>query len=121
MVHRSYIIPGLSAFIDSSVLSQYAPTSMKRILGATAATLYLKKNESKIDALLTAFNIINSDLMVDIEVARDILKTEIGKVGFMRITFPILGDIDFTSEDVDALYKNMISVSQPTPSIPVLS
>jgi hypothetical protein len=49
---------------------------MKRILGAGAVTLYLRANDAKIDALLNSLGIISSDNMVNIELARDILKTD---------------------------------------------
>lgn len=118
MVHKSNIIPGLSKFIDSDILSQYPPTSVKRIVGAGAAALFLKNNESKIYSLLNSLGIAKEDNMIDIESARDILKSEISKAGFMRISFPVIGDVDFTSEDIDTLYKYIISVNQSAQSMP---
>jgi hypothetical protein len=118
MVHKSNIIPGLSKFIDSDILSQYPPTSVKRIVGAGAAALFLKNNESKIYSLLNGLGIAKEDNMIDIESARDILKSEISKAGFMRISFPVIGDVDFTSEDIDTLYRYIISINQPAQSMP---
>jgi hypothetical protein len=118
MVHKSNIIPGLSKFIDSDILSQYPPTSVKRIIGAGAAALFLKNNESKIYSLLNGLGIAKEDNMIDIESARDILKSEISKAGFMRISFPVIGDVDFTSEDIDTLYRYIISINQPAQSMP---
>jgi hypothetical protein len=118
MVHKSNIIPGLSKFIDSDILSQYSPTSVKRIVGAGAAALFLKNNESKIYSLLNSLGIAKEDNMIDIESARDILKSEISKAGFMRISFPVIGDVDFTSEDIDTLYRYIISINQPAQSMP---
>jgi hypothetical protein len=118
MVHKSNIIPGLSKFIDSDILSQYPPTSVKRIIGAGAAALFLKNNESKIYSLLNSLGIAKEDNMIDIESARDILKSEISKAGFMRISFPVIGDVDFTSEDIDTLYRYIISINQPAQSMP---
>ena len=40
-------------------------------------------------------------------------KNEISKAGFMRIHFPIIGDVDFTPDDIDALYKCITAVSAP--------
>ena len=118
MVHKNNIIPGLSKFIDNDILSQYPPTSMKRIIGAGAAALFLKNNQNKIHSLLDALGIMSDDNMIDIESARDILKSEISKVGFMRITFPVIGDVDFTPDDIDKLYRYMISVDQPAQLTP---
>jgi hypothetical protein len=118
MVHKSNIIPGLSKFIDSDILSQYSPTSVKRIVGAGAAALFLKNNESKIYSLLNSLGIAKEDNMIDIESARDILKSEISKAGFMRISFPVIGDVDFTSEDIDTLYRYIISINQSAQSTP---
>jgi hypothetical protein len=115
MVHKETIIPGLSSFIDNNILSQYPPTSMKRILGAGATALFLNANAPKIDTLLNALGLINSENLVNIEIARDILKNEISKAGFMRISFPIIGNVDFTADDVDALYRSIISINQPAP------
>lgn len=118
MVHKTSIIPGLSKFIDSDILSQYPPTSMKRIIGAGAAALFLKHNEAKIYGMLNSLGIVNTENMIDIESARDVLKTEIAKAGFMRITFPVIGDVDFTADDIDTLYRNILSVNQPVQSTP---
>jgi hypothetical protein len=118
MVHKTSIIPGLSKFIDSDILSQYPPTSMKRIAGAVAASLFLKNNEGKICNILGSLGLLTSENMIDIESARDVLKAEISKAGFMRITFPVLGDIDFTAEDMDVLYRNILAVNQPAQSTP---
>lgn len=109
MVHKSKIIPGLSQFVDNNILAQYPPTSMKRILCAGGIALYLNKGEVLIDALLSnpmisALGVSTPDGMINIELLRDTLKKEIAKAGYMRISFPILGDIDFTLEDVDSLY-----------------
>jgi hypothetical protein len=113
MVHKSSVVPGLSRFIDESVLSHYPPTSMKRILMAGAVSLYLKQNEGLVDTLtsnplFTALGVVDSSGMIDLDKIRDVLKTEIKKAGFVRLTVPFAGDIDFTLDDVDLLYR-MIS------------
>lgn len=119
MIHKSNIIPGLSKFIDTDILSQYPPTSMKRIFGAGAAALFLKNNEAKIDSILSTLGLISQDNMVNIESMRDILKSEISKAGFMRMSLPMIGDIDFNSDDIDNLYKYIVSINQqPIQSMP---
>ena len=120
MVHKTSLIPGLSKFIDSSILAQYPPTSMKRIIGAGALSLYLNQSNGSIDNFLSALGLVSDDNMVKLESARDVLKNEITKAGFMRIHFPILGDVDFTSEDVDKLYQDILSIDAAvsTSSIP---
>ena len=45
--------------------------------------------------------------MIDIDTIKDVLKSEINKAGFMRLSIPMIGDIDFTSEDIDALYRDI--------------
>ena len=110
MVHKSSLLPGISKFIDESVLSHYPATSMKRILMAGAVSLYLKQNEGIVDTitnnpLFSSLGVVHDNGMVDIDSVRDTLKSEIKKVGFMRLSLPMIGDIDFTTEDVDALYK----------------
>lgn len=121
MVHKSNIIPGLSRFIDDNILSHYPPTSMKRILMAGAVSLYLKQNEGLIDSitsnpLLKGLGVAREDGMIDIESLRDTLKKEIEKAGYMRVSIPVVGDIDFTTEDVDSLYK-CISEYSNTPKL----
>jgi hypothetical protein len=116
MVHKSAIIPGLSTFIDNSILAQYPPNSMKRILGAGAISLFLNQNTNVIDNLLAnpmvkSLNIVNDHGMINLELLRDYLKTEINKVGFMRITLPLLGEIDFVADDVDMLYSDIVAAS----------
>jgi hypothetical protein len=121
MVHKADIIPGLSRFIDVHILSQYPPTSLKRIAAAGAIALYLKRNTSIVDVIInnpiiSGLGIANPEGMVDIEILRDVYKNEINKAGYLRINFPMLGDIDFTPEDVDALYKCIMEISPPPPS-----
>ena len=119
MVHKSSLIPGLSKFIDESVLAHYPPTSMKRIVMAGAVSLYIKKNEGIVDTLTSnpLFNglgVIHDNGMVDLEPVKDILKSEIRKAGFMRLSIPVVGDVDFTTEDVDALYRYIIEANTQT-------
>jgi hypothetical protein len=125
MVHKSSFIPGLSKFIDESVLSHYPANSMKRILMAGAVSLYLKQNENIVDTLasnplFTGLGVMGTDGNVNIEVLRDALKGEINKAGYMRLSIPFIGDIDFTPEDVDTLYKYIVE-SDPNNSKPALS
>lgn len=122
MVHKTDIIPGLSKFIDESVLSHYPPTSLKRIAAAGAFAIYLKRNTSIVDTivsnpLFSGLGVVTSDGMVDLELLRDIYKEEITKAGFLRIHFPILGDVDFTKDDVDTLYRNIVAISTPPTSM----
>jgi hypothetical protein len=109
-VHKSSLIPGISKFIDQNILSHYPPTSMKRVLMAGAVSLYLKQSEGMVDLLssnplFTSLGVASSEGMIDIDVVRDTLKQEISRAGFMRITVPFIGDIDFTPADVDTLHK----------------
>jgi hypothetical protein len=122
MVHKTYIIPGLSSFIDKTILAQYAPTSLKRILASGAIAIYLHQNTGLIDQILTnplfsGLHLSDESGMVNIELIRDTLKSEISKVGFMRIKFPILGDVDFVAEDVDSLYTSIMTISNAPHSI----
>ena len=134
MVHKSSLIPGFSKFIDENILAHYPATSMKRILMAGAVSLYLKQGEGLVNILLsnpliTTLGVTKSDGMIDVETIRDTLKYEINKAGFMRVTFPMVGDIDFTAEDIDALYKFIVetntqvnTITNPIkPTLPTIS
>lgn len=119
MVHKSSVIPGISKFIDENVLAHYPATSMKRIIMAGAVSLYLKQNEGIVDTLtsnplFTGLGVIHDNGMIDINPIRDALKSEISKAGFMRISIPFVGDVDFTSEDVDSLYKSIVEANTQT-------
>ena len=121
MVHKSNIIPGLSKFIDSSVLSHYPPTSLKRIAAAGAIAIYLNRNMDLVDKLLqhpmlAAMNLVNDQGMVDIETLRDVYKIEINKAGFLRVHLPLLGDVDFVSDDLDSLYRILQSIDAASSS-----
>lgn len=125
MVHKSNIIPGLSRFIDEAILSQYPPTSMKRILAAGGISLYLKQNEGVVDTLISnplisSLGVVTTDGMIDLETLRDVYRAEIAKAGFMRLSFPIIGDIDFTPEDVDTLYRYIVNTSAPASSASII-
>jgi hypothetical protein len=121
MIHKSNIIPGLAKFIDSSVLSQYPPTSLKRIGAAGAIALYLNKNATLIDKILkhpmiSAMDITDEAGMVDIETLRDVYRKEINRAGFLRVHLPILGNVDFTGEDLDSLYRILQSIDAASTS-----
>lgn len=116
MVHKSSIIPGLSRFIDESILVHYPPTSMKRILIASGISLYLSGNEQVVDTLLanpilSTLRVSNSNGMIDIDKVRNAVRPEVEKAGFMRITVPVMGDIDLTVDDIDTLYRYIIEAS----------
>ena len=119
VVHKSKLIPGLSQFIDNNILSHYPPTSMKRILCAGGISLYLSKGDAIVDNLLqnpmiAGLGISTPDGMVNIELLRDTLKKEITKAGYMRVNFPIVGNVDFTVDDVDSLYGYIQGTSTQT-------
>jgi hypothetical protein len=116
MVHKSSIVPGLSKFIDENVLAHYPATSMKRILMAGAVSLYLKQGEGMVDTLtsnplFSGLGIVHDDGMIDLDPIRDALKKEINKAGFMRLTIPLVGDVDFTPDDIDALHRFIIEAN----------
>jgi hypothetical protein len=116
MVNKSAIIPGFSKFIDENVLAHYPATSMKRILMAGAVSLYLKQGEGLVDSLIsnpliTNLGIVKQDGFINIDPIRDTLKNEISKAGYMRVTIPMVGDVDFTPEDADALYKFIVEAN----------
>jgi hypothetical protein len=120
MVHKSSIIPGLSKFLDNNVLAHYPPTSLKRIIAAGALALYLKQNTSIIDSIInnpmfSSLKVSTAEGMIDLESLRDVYKNEINKAGFLRINFPIIGNVDFTADDLDALYNAILSIEAPTP------
>lgn len=124
MVRKSSLIPGFSKFMDEAVLKQYSPNSPKRILAAGSLTLMLKYGEKLIDSVISSplfmgMNVVGSDGMIDLEILRDVLKSEINKVGFMRVAFPIIGNVDFTPEDVDTLYNYIIEANTGKLSTPL--
>lgn len=124
MIHRSSIIPGFSKFIDENILAHYPATSMKRILMAGAISLYLKQGESLVDTLIsnplvTNLGIVKQDGMIDIDIVKETLKNEINKAGFMRVSVPMVGDIDFTPEDADALYKFILEANTMSTQSPI--
>jgi hypothetical protein len=99
---------------------------MKRILAAGAIALYLQQNTSIVDNIINnpmfaGLGISNNSGMINIEALRDIYKQEVQKVGFMRLHVPLLGDIDFTSEDIDTLYNCIVSINGSTPTTSVAS
>jgi hypothetical protein len=121
MVHKSSLIPGLSKFIDENILAHYPPTSMKRILMAGAVSLYLKKGSTIIDSLMsnpifTTLGVVDSNGMIDVETMREVLKQEVSKAGCIKLNIPFVGEIDFTSDDVESLYRLIKSAESDTTS-----
>jgi hypothetical protein len=97
---------------------------------AGAVSLYLQQNKNIVDTLagnplFTSLGVVQHDGMVDLDMLRDALKGEIKKAGFMRLSIPMIGDIDFTPEDVDTLYKYITEANTsntlPTNTVNVLS
>jgi hypothetical protein len=120
MVHKTSIIPGLSKFLDNAVLSQYPPTSLKRIVAAGALALYLQHNTNIVDTIVSnpmfsGLGVSNDAGMINIEALRDVYKAEIQKAGFLRIPFPIIGNVDFNSDDIDTLYNDIVSIDASSP------
>lgn len=116
MVQKCSLIPGISKFIDENVLAQYPVNSMKRILMAGAISLYLKQHEGTIESLIsnplvTGLGVVKNSGLIDLDPVRDVLREEINKAGFMRLSIPFVGNIDFTPEDVDAVYKSIIEAN----------
>ena len=110
MVHKASIIPALSEFLDNAVLAQYPPTAMKRIVAAGAIALFLNQNSNMVDniinnPLIAGLGVSTSDGLIDIDTLYDIYKKEIAKAGYMRVNFPLLGDVDFTVDDLTSLYN----------------
>ena len=121
MVHKSSIIAGLSRFLDENILSHYPPTSIKRVVIAGFTSLYLKQNERVVDTLISnpmfsALGVSDNNGMVDIDTIRDIMRGEISKAGFVRLSFPIIGDIDFTADDVNDLHRFITESNTQTTS-----
>jgi hypothetical protein len=119
MIHKTSIIPGLSTFLDTAVLSHYPPTSMKRIISAGAIALYLKHNTNIVDSIIynpmfEGLGVSTKDGMIDLDMLRDVYKNEINKAGFLRIHFPVLGDVDFNGSDIDTLYDCITAINSPT-------
>ena len=124
MVHKTDIIPGVSKFLDTTVLSQYPPTSIKRIISAAGIAIYLQQNSNLVDSIISnpafsSLHLCDENGMINIELLRDVIKNEVSKAGFVRIKFPMLGDVDFTPEDIDSLYKCIHSISAP-PTNPLI-
>lgn len=87
---------------------------------AGAVSLYLKQNEAIVDTLtsnplFTSLGVVKTDGYIDVELLRDALKGEINKAGFMRLSIPMIGDIDFTTDDVDTLYRFIIDADSTKP------
>jgi hypothetical protein len=101
---------------------------MKRIVCAGGMAIYLNNGEKLVDSLLnspaiTMLGVVTPDGMVNAELLRDVYKKEIQKAGYMRVSLPIIGDVDFTADDVDSLYSYIVGnkpsqlmVPQTTPT-----
>lgn len=126
MVHKSSLLPGISKFIDENVLAHYPVNSVKRILMAGAVSLYLKQNEGIVDTitnnpLFAGLGVVQENGMINIDAVRDTLKCEINKAGFMRLSIPMIGDIDFTPDDVDALHRYIVEANTTATTVPSLT
>lgn len=110
MITKQQFVNSLTKYIDTEVLPNL-PTLGQWGLG-TIVVLAKRKADTMIDDLMTnkavcALELVTEDGMIDDELLIESLKESASKYGKMDITFPVIGTMTFSSNDVEKLKSYM--------------
>lgn len=100
------VINGLANYMDAEVMNKL-PSSGKWIMG-TVITLASSKAENAIDILsdnpiVQMLDLIDEDGNIDTDSLINAMKTSADKYGNMSVAVPMIGEMTFSSKDIDKL------------------
>lgn len=96
---KEQVTNGLINYIDNEVVNQL-PTAGKWIVG-TAAALVMKNIDKINTETMEMLGIVSNDGMWDVDMLASSLKENARRYGNIQITYPIVGTMVFTPEDID--------------------
>lgn len=99
---------GIAAYLDTEVMPAFHGEGWKRVLVGTTIALALNKSDRYFEMLkgnqmVQALGVIDADGDIDVETLVPIVKEQLSKES-MTLNIPMLGDLKFTSSDVDKLH-----------------
>lgn len=111
MVHYKKVIQGVTQYIDDEFISRFSGSWKAWLLG-TATALAAARMDNIFKALhdnaaLKALGLVDGE-NIDADAVLAELKRQAQK-GTATVSLPVLGAVTFGPEDVDALYRNIMS------------
>lgn len=108
MYSKEQILKGCIAYIDNEIMPN-VPTYAKWIVGTYVTTMSL--DNAKIDELfhhpLVETLGIEHNGLYDVDTLMNNLRTSARKYGKMELTFPMLGTMTFSEDDVNRLHNHI--------------
>lgn len=103
---KEQVIKGLTQYIDNEVIARL-PTAGKWLAG-TVLGLSLKSTQELINyaqdnEVVELLGIFNKDGLIDVDKIVGVAKKNATKYGNIVVTYPILGQLTFTPDDIDLL------------------
>ena len=103
---KEQVIKGLTQYIDCEIIARL-PTAGKWVAG-TVLGLSLKNiqnliNYAQEDEAVKLLGIFNQDGLIDIDKIAGIAKKNASKYGNVVLSYPVLGQLTFTPDDIDLL------------------
>lgn len=111
MVRADSIAKGLASFVDAEVLPKMG--GVQRWVFGTAAGVMAKRADSVVQALMTSpiprmFGLVNDEGLLDLDLVYGELSKQAGKTPAV-IPIPMLGELRLSAQDVDSLYRHILS------------
>lgn len=109
MISTEQAINGFVRFLDKEMMTKLPGDGLQKVAVGVVSALAVRKGTTAIEKLKThplalAFEIFDSNGNVDIDLLRDVVKTNIPDTG-VKIKVPVIGGMTAFKEDVDSLYR----------------
>ena len=99
---------GIAAYIDREIIPQM--TGWRQVAFGTGAALILRRSEDifaeiRQNKIAKATGVIRADGMIDIQLLRDQLRSQVERVGAITIDVPAIGALKIGPDDIDRIYQ----------------
>ena len=100
---KEQVMHGIAAYIDNEVISKM-PTAAKWIIG-TGAALVVRNAENIDTSTMQMLGVVNNDGLWDVDMLAEVMKQNAERFGNIQLSIPIVGQMTFTSKDIDLLRR----------------